>query len=145
MTTATTPTWLRDHLLRTGHIAETGVSRGAKLRRCRRCGVFVLTGLDADMCALEVQADPTPLSPLGEAFAVVEGRRTFALHRAGGRWEIDWRDAGDIASHPAGSARREDVLRQHRCGDQDQPAALTAASTFPETAPTPSDEADPPF
>lgn len=137
--------WLTDHLIRTGHLTETGVGRGAKIRTCDRCQARVLAGLDADRCAFEVHADPVPLSALGEALAQLEGRRTVALHRAGGRWELDTRDSHDIAARPAGATPREDVLRVHRCGDPDPPAPLIADSRFPETQTTTTTGDTPPF
>ena len=130
-------TWLRDHLIRTGHITETGVTRAAKIRGCpMRCGSFVLVGLDdAHQCALEARADPIPVSALGEALALVEGRRTWSLHREAGRWVLDPRDDHHIAGYPAGTRLREDVLREHRCGIGVPTGALAAASTHPDTRP----------
>lgn len=70
--------WLLDHLIAGGHLTETGLGRAARIRTCS-CGAPTLSGLDADICALEAHADPDPLTPLGEALAHVEGRRTWAL------------------------------------------------------------------
>lgn len=128
-------TWLRDHLIRTGHMTETGISRRARIRRCRRCSSHILTGLDADVCAIEANADPVPLSPLGEALAVLEGRITWSLHSEGGRWVLDVRDPLHIAAHPAGTRGREDVVREHRCRSSSVVPALTASTRFPETRP----------
>lgn len=125
----TTPTWLLDHLIRAGHVTETGATRKAKIRRCQKCRAHVLVGLDADMCALEVEADPTPLSALGEALALVEGRRTLALYRDRGRFVLDPRRTEDITGDPAGSNSREDALREHRCSTF-LTDPLTAPSAF---------------
>jgi hypothetical protein len=60
---------------------------------------------------------PLPLSPLGEALAVVEGRRTYTLRRAGGGWELDGRDHHEITWAPAGSRtprRRTPAPLRHR-------------------------------
>lgn len=127
-------TWLRDHLIRTGHMTETGISRRARIRRCRRCAFVILTGLDNDTCAIEANVDPTPLGPLGEALALVDSRGTWSLHREGSRWVLDPRDPFHIAAHPAGSRAREDVLGEHRCGTELAPV-LTTRSQFPETKP----------
>jgi hypothetical protein len=59
--------------------------RSASLTRCRDCKAPILYGLDADMCALSVRADPTPLTPLGEALALIDGRATYSLVTADGR------------------------------------------------------------
>lgn len=138
-------TWLRDHLIRAGHMTEKGLTRRAKIRHCARCGLALLTGLDAEMCALEAACDPSPLSPLGEALALVEGRRTWALHSEGGRWVLDRRDEDEIASEPAASHLRQDVLRQHRCESGAPTGQLTAPTTFPETTPPQPPNSPPPF
>jgi hypothetical protein len=124
------PSWLLNHLITAGHVTETGISRRARIRTCRTCSTHTLVGLDNDRCAFEATVDPTPLSPLGEALAIVEGRRTLALHHEAGRYVLDPRAADHIADHPAGSRRREDVLREHRCDTAPPVDALTAPSTF---------------
>lgn len=148
-------TWLRDHLVASGHMTETGLTRRARLRPCpghiktpvdrRRCPALVLAGLDDDKCALEARADPTPLSPLGEALAVVEGRITYTLRREGPGWVLDSRDHHAIDHAPAGSRPRHDVVRQHRCGTPPPEGPLATSSSFPETAPQPPAGATPPF
>lgn len=138
-------TWLRDHLIRSGHMTETGATRKARLRPCPGCPHDVLVGLDDVMCALEVQADPVPLSELGEALAVLQGRRTFHLRREGSGWVIDRRDAADISAEPASTGRRTDVLLEHACSHGPPAPALRAASTFPETRPPVTASERPPF
>lgn len=136
--------WLVDHLVRTGHLTETGLSRRARIRTCS-CRQLVLAGLDDDTCALEVTCDPHPLSPLGEALALVEGRRTLALHRDGSRWVLDRRDSYDITAEPAGTKHREDVVREHRCTSGPPPAGLYGPSRYPEITPPLPSNAAPPF
>lgn len=143
--TLTAPTWLRDHLIRTGRMTETGLSRRARIRPCPTCPLLILTGLDAEMCATEAACDPSPLSPLGEALALVEGRRTWALHSEAGRWVLDPRDSDQIASEPAGSRLRQDVLRAHRCESGAPTNQLIAPTTFPETSPPLPPNSPPPF
>lgn len=138
-------TWLRDHLVRAGHMTETGATRRARIKRCPRCRELVVVGLDGVMCALEVHADPVPLSPLGEALSLATGRRTVALHREGGRYVIDPRTDTDITHHPAGAGEREDVLRSHVCADNDMPAALSARTSFAEVRPPVPANSEPPF
>lgn len=125
-------TWLRDHLVRSGHMTEDGVTRKARLRPCPRCPHDVLVGLDDVTCALEVHADPVPLSELGEAVALLQNRRTLNLRREGSGWVIDRRDHHDITHTPAGTAHRLDVLAEHACAHGPPPPALRAPSTFPE-------------
>ncbi len=144
MTTATRSTWLRDHLIATGHLTETGLTRQAKLRPCT-CKNLVLAGLDSDTCALEITCDPEPLSPLGEAIALLEHRRTLDLRRSGRGWILDWRDRHAITAAPAASQTRRDVVREHRCGSPPPADALTAPSTFPEARPSLPANAAPPF
>lgn len=129
------PTWLLEHLIRAGHITERGISRKARVRTCERCGRVALVGLDADVCAFEVAADPLPLSRLGEALALVEGRRTFALVRTHRGYELDARDASAILGRPAGATKRQDVLAEHRCSAPGPGPALLAETAFPEHRP----------
>lgn len=140
----TAPTWLRDHLIRAGHMTETGLTRRAKIRHCARCGLAVLSGLDNYTGALEAAADPIPLSPLGEAMALIAGHRTFGLHQEGGTWVLDRRDPDDIAHYPAGTRDREDVVPSHVCGTA-WTGPLTTTSRFPETRPPAPTGSTPPF
>lgn len=137
--------WLTDHLIRTGHLTETGLSRRARIRICPTCHQPTLAALDDDTCAFETHCDPHPLNPLGEALALVEGRRTLALHRTAGHWELDRRDHRHITDDPASHRHREDVLRQHRCHTPPIPNDHTAPSRFPETNPPLPPGAAPPF
>lgn len=127
--------WLAAHLIRTGHMTETGATRAARIRTCWTCKAAILVGLDADTCAIETTTDPTPLTPLGEALALLDNRRTWALHRERSRYVLDRRDHHEITHHPATSRSREDVLRAHRCHTPPAADAVTAPSSF--TPPTP--------
>lgn len=139
--------WLLDHLIAAGHVTETGLTRRARIRTCRhvKCRDQVLVGLDSDICALEAACDPYPLSRLGEALALVDGRRTLTLRREGPGWVLDWRDAHEITSSPAESRPRRDVVRQHRCGTPRPAGDLLAPTTFPEVHPPEPAGAVPPF
>lgn len=108
----TMPAWLQRHLEDRGLWDTDGVSRAARARRCRDCRRYVLTGLDADRCALPVAVDPDPLSVLGEATAILAGKTTFALRFLSGRLELDHRGHFELRSPP----RRLDVLAGHACG-----------------------------
>lgn len=85
--------------------------RNASTRRCPTCSQIVLYGLDGDVCALSARVDPTPLTVLGEAVAVISGRGTYNLTRVGGRQRLYLRDADAIEGD-----RRYPVVPEHRCG-----------------------------
>ena len=138
-------TWLRDHLIRSGHMTEDGVTRKARIRRCPHCPRDVLVGLDSDICALEVHADPHPLSAIGEAVALLQNRRTLHLRRDGSGWVLDPRTDRDIAMRPAGTTNRLDVLGQHHCATGPPSPALQAPSSFPEAKPPVRPTERPPF
>lgn len=141
-TSSSSPDWLRDHLIRAGHITETGLTRHARLRRCH-CGLWTLSALDGDRCALEAHCDPRPLTPIGEALAWLDHRRTWSLTRTR-RFELDPRDQHTITHHPAGTQPRCDVLAQHACGRQ-LPLQAFGPSNFPETTPPLPAGTPPPF
>lgn len=122
------PTWLRQHLIDTGHLTETGTSRRAR-PKTHHCGALILTGLDDDRCAGEATTDPLPLTPLGEALAHLEGRTTYQLTRRG-RLELDQRNQWAITAHPAGTGPF-DVLREHRCDTPPPAPDLTTTSCLP--------------
>ena len=114
------PAWLRRQLEAAGRLDSDGVTRGARTQPCpRKCGATVLAGLDADVCALTAFTDPQPISPLGEAAAVLDGRDTYDVW---GRFgvELDHRDATRIAG-----PRRWPVVAAHQCGAPPLPADPT--------------------
>lgn len=115
------PDWLAKYLEDTGKLGPDRIGRAAKLRRCKTCGRYILTGLDNDMCASVANADPTPVSPLGEALALIGGRRTYTLRQTTDRLELQIRDRWQIAGSPAGT--RHDVLPEHTCEAIDLPSA----------------------
>ena len=107
--------WLADHIATT-----TGAPAGAgnlRAEKCRSCGVVVLAGLSSQQAGFSVQVDPQPLSPVGEAMALLVGRWTFALRMAGNHFRLTTRDQWQIKGSPAGSAMyvRTDVVAQHAC------------------------------
>lgn len=113
-------------LVDAGHVTERLTSRKAKPRRCRRCGRGVLSGLDGDVLAFDVDADPIALTPSGEVGALLAGRRTYAL-RTAGRPELDRR----LSPHRSAEAV---VVPEHDCG-WTTPTAWRAPA--PRTAPAP--------
>lgn len=97
--------------------APDGVRRAARAAACRRCGVSVMRGLDADLAAAAVAVDVQPLSPAGELAALLAGRRTYALTWVAGRarYEIDVRFPDMIEFRPPGTVFNSDVVAGHVC------------------------------
>lgn len=110
--------------------------RTARPGRCRTCKATILRGLDADLCAFPTTADPIPLSPIGEALALLAGRQTFHLRRTPGTTDLqlDRRDQWQIAGQPAAtpdSLFPADTVAEHKCWSPPLPAAK---SLIPKTA-----------
>lgn len=131
------PDWLLKHLETIGAMGPDRIGRAARLHHCKDCGRYILTGLDNDLCAGVAHADPTPLSPLGEALALVGNRRTYTLHQASGRLELQLRDHWQIKGGPAGTTH--DVLPEHTCEAVDLPGAPSVhqryAAVLPDNPP----------
>lgn len=88
----------------------------ARPRKCRHCKAPVLAGLDDELCGFPTTVDPTPLSPIGEALALLAGRTTYRLDKDQQLWR---RDRWQIAGQPAGTVDRlfpHDVVASHSCG-----------------------------
>jgi hypothetical protein len=126
MTTAIAP-WLRAHLIATGRWNIDGINRTARTRTCHDCNALTLAGLDDPRCAGPAITDTTPLSPLGEAIAHIEGRSTYALTRTANQLTLDHRNQWTIAAHPAGTGQA-DILAEHRCGTTPPPPPLCTPS-----------------
>lgn len=124
-------TWLRNKLLHDGILDPRGVGRPIQIRTCPDCRASIIRGLDDDRCALLATVDPQPLSPLGEALALIEGRYTVTLRHDRGRLVLDTRDSFHIKGSPAGTRHGEDVLRMHRCGSPPLEPPLTTDSRHP--------------
>jgi len=117
------PDWLVRHLETIGAMGNDRIGRRIRATRCRHCACPILVGLDSDRCAWVARATPSPLSPLGEAVAILNGQATYALHVGAGMAELQIRDRWQIAGCPA--ATRFDVLAAHVCGAGPLPAAPT--------------------
>jgi len=83
------------------------------------CKGDVLAGLDEDKCALAAVVDPTPLSPLGEALALMDGRKSYELKRHNSGLALWYRHAWHISRFPASD--QVIVLSDHRCGSAKLP------------------------
>lgn len=110
------PRWLVERLDAAGYIdAQMGASRKARALSCPRCGEPLLRALDADVCALTVDADPYPLAPESEALAALMEIPTFELSWRGDHYELDRRDQWRMRGRPA-SKPGVQILAAHRCG-----------------------------
>lgn len=112
------PAHVLAHIATTTGVDHRQVSRRTRRDRCRRCSAWIFRGLDADLCAGDVRVDAVPLSPLGEAVAVLAGLGTWRLSvtaTIGGRLQLDFRDPISIRAEPAGALERADVLPGHSC------------------------------
>ena len=96
-------------LQRDGLMDHQGVTRTARLRHCRRCGLSVLAGIDN--LGITVACWPTPTTHRGELSALLAGLRTF--YRDGDR--LISRNQWNIGRV---SPDEHDVHVQHRCGDR---------------------------
>jgi hypothetical protein len=95
------------------------------------------------MCAKAVVVDPTPLAPLGEALALIEGRRSYQLLRHNQGLALWVRDHWQIAGSPASDETI--VLTDHRCGGAKLPEVeITPISAGKAKKGLPYD-AEPPF
>lgn len=129
--------WLWRHLEQTGVVGPDRVGRTARATACRTCHGPTLTGLDNDMCATVAHADPEPIDTLGEALALLAGRKTYALHPSANGYELVLRYDKQIAGAQPG-ARRYDVLAEHACNSAalpGRPSAYTGITALPDNPP----------
>jgi hypothetical protein len=108
--------------------AEQG-QRAATLRLCPRCKAPVIVGLDADRAAINATCDPTPISELGEAYALVQGRATYCFADDQGRKILWHRYHWNIKAE-----RQWPVLAAHRCNQPMTPFAAPLTATTPRKA-----------
>jgi hypothetical protein len=101
-----------------------------------------MAGLDGDVCAFMISADPQPLNSFGEALAILAGRSTVKLTRRGGRSLLTARDPWHITDRSP--IERGDVLAEHRCGQHPHPSGY-APTAFRPLAVIETDDDEPPF
>lgn len=129
--------WLWRHLEQTGVVGPDRVGRSVRATACRTCCGQTLTGLDNDRCAVVAHADPEPVSPLGEALALLAGRKTYALHPSANGYELVLRYDKQIAAAPPGT-RGYDVLAEHACNSTalpNLPSAYAGITALPDNPP----------
>ena len=114
--------------------AEPWGWRTSKLARCRHCKATIVRGFNDDWCAFQVDADPTPLTALGEVLALMAGHRTLTARRNHHRLLLTRRDRYAIATFPAQGHRpgnRWDVVPEHTCHTTWPDAAITSSVITP--------------
>jgi hypothetical protein len=97
-------------------------------------------GYDEDIMAQAVVVDPVALSPLGEAIARIEGRRTYKLARHNDGSALWVRMAYNIAAHAASETTI--VLADHLCDGATLPSLIIKPKPVKKGLP---DDAEPPF
>ena len=98
---------------RTGLDVELPEARNsATFARCPKCRARILIGLDDEIAALPIRVDVDPVDRVGEARALLAGRRTAQLHHRP-RPVLRYRDHWQIAGRPADTVV---VLAEHVCG-----------------------------
>jgi hypothetical protein len=108
MTAAKTmPKWLADKLILDGVMTSDRVTKHARPRRCPTCHLYTILGLDE--FPHRVAVDPLPTTSAGELFALLTGRRSFALDAG----ELYERTAGRLLFRPADT---HPVYATHQCG-----------------------------
>lgn len=118
------PEWLQRMLIAKGVMTESGLFRKARIQRHRGCGLPILAGLDADLCALEARCDVAELTAEGEALALLAGRRTYELDA---NRHLHPRNRYAITRR---SAQATTVLVEHHC-DTPTPASWTKPTPPP--------------
>lgn len=108
------PKWLKDR------IGVPTRGRGCKATKCLVCQQSILAGLDEDQMAMPALVDPIPLSPLGEALALMDGRHTYKLARHKQGLALWRRTHFNIRAHPA--SEETIVVADHKCGGPKFPA-----------------------
>lgn len=115
-----TPGWLKRHLQNEGLVdfSKDGPPATAKTQSiwCPNCHRPIMRGLRPMPTPWAVDADPEPLTPDGEALALLAGVRVFMLRWIYGHYEIDWRDETKYRLFPRSANQGFDVLSEHACG-----------------------------
>jgi hypothetical protein len=119
----TMPDWMREAIhADLSRPEQPGYWRRASARRCRTCRAATLAGLDDDLSTAEpATADVQPVSMLGEAWALGQGRVSYRLSGSTVRMMKLWRrNTFDIGHDVSGETDSLGVVRivvSHRCGN----------------------------
>lgn len=90
---------------------KTGGFRSARWTRCPKCQQIILQGLDDDIAAFTVQADPTPINPRQETACRLTARPTYAVTE-GRQIELDRRDRWSTGK----PSPDRPIIPAHKCG-----------------------------
>lgn len=122
------------------HVAQALADRTRHIHatRCRTCRADTLRGLNDTVAAGIIEVDPTPLSALGEALAILAGHATVACEDYSGI-RFTRRGHHQITGRPAGTGRF-DVYATHVCHAAPLPSI---PSTFTKPAPRSDDDTCP--
>jgi hypothetical protein len=108
----------------------------ATILTCPRCDALVLRGRDGHATIRVATVDPQPISQVGEAVALIQGRTTYNLYTAeGSRLELYRRTDFHIRGE-----RHRPVVADHVCG-----AAPLDPADLPPPAPPKPQSFVPPF
>lgn len=103
--------WLKNHLIQTGRMSETGLTRNARIIPCPSCKTPTIAGYDADICALDTYCDTTQLNPTHEIKALLTNRETYTLTPANtNNHKLNRRDQHNITQTP-----KHPLLASHQC------------------------------
>lgn len=116
------PNWVTEMLEQ----ERAPIARRAIFRYCERCQQITVVGLDGDVAAFKVTADPTPLNARQELACHLAGRRTWSLTVRNRSLELDVREPAN--ARPAGHEPFH-VVPKHQCG------ARFPGFAIPPTAP----------
>ncbi len=130
------PAWLRQRL------GKPTRGRGAVAAKCIVCKASILIGMSEDAAAFRALVDPVALSPLGEALARIDGRKTYVLGKYDEGLALWERTHWQIESQKA--SPEVWVLADHKCGGLKFPAVEIPALSAPMKQPV-SDDNEPPF
>lgn len=125
------PAWITEQLKAN---RKPTYRRAAAFTRCPRCKQIILTGLDDDWCAFNVQADPTPINDHQESACATIKRPTYAADISRRNIELDRRP---FLAH--GKPSSSPILPGHRCG------ARFPTFLYPPESITPGATNEPPF
>ena len=105
--------WLKNQLIQTGRMSETGLTRNARIHTCPRCKTPTIAGYDADRAALDVWCDTTELNPTHELEALLSGRETYTLTPSSSHnHKLNRRDQFNVTQTP-----KHPLLATHLCHD----------------------------
>ena len=117
---------------------QPGARTAVEHSLCRKCGANVLTGLDSDVAGIPVVTEVHPLDLMGECYATMANRPTYAHVMRGRKMVLRGpRSAGQITLNPASTVR---VVAEHACGQplgRPAPPPKPVELTFLDTGPLP--------